>query len=119
MQNAFTPCTAPIKHNPREVEAALLLEGALRLQDAQSRPDKAGRRLSKALTHNQRLWGAFLASIASADHPLPCEIRHTIANLGLFVRNETAAIASDPRPEHLSALIWINRELAAGLLGRA
>jgi flagellar protein FlaF len=46
-------------------------------------------------------------------------VRQNIANLGLFVFNHTLAILADPRPETLGSLISINRELAAGLLGRA
>jgi flagellar protein FlaF len=105
--------------NPREFEAALLLEAALRLQGAQARAESSKGDIDEALLHNRQLWGIFLASIADADHPLPVEIRQTIANLGLFVTHETIAIASDPKPERLAALVGINRELAAGLLGRA
>jgi flagellar protein FlaF len=50
---------------------------------------------------------------------LPAPIRQNVANLGLFVFNHTLAIQADPKPESLGSLININRELAAGLLGRA
>jgi flagellar protein FlaF len=105
------------RKNPREVEAALLLDAALRLQEVQSRWDE--NRANAALHYNHRRWGIFLASIGTGDQALPCEVRHTIANLGLFVSHETTAIAADPRPERLTALISINRDLAAGLLGHA
>jgi len=41
-----------------------------------------------------------------------------VANLGLFVMNQTLALTAEPKPEKLGTLININRELAAGLLGR-
>lgn len=106
------------RKNPREVEAALLLDAALRLQEVQSRWGESRTKVDAALHYNHKRWGIFLASICNGDHALPCEVRHTIANLGLFVSRETTAIAADPRPERLTALISINRDLAAGLLGR-
>ena len=33
--------------------------------------------------------------------------------------NHTVKVMNDPRPDHLGSLISINREIAAGLLGRA
>jgi flagellar protein FlaF len=33
--------------------------------------------------------------------------------------NHTVTVMNDPRPQHLGSLININREIAAGLLGRA
>jgi flagellar protein FlaF len=121
MQDALMPRIATINTmaNPREFEAALLLEAALRLQDVQSRWDSAKQEVDEALRYNRNLWSLFLTSICDSAHPLPIEIRQNIANLGLFVTHQTLAIASDPRPELLTALIGINRELAAGLLGRA
>lgn len=110
--------------NPREFEAALLLDAALRLQSAQrageaGEAEKGARAVEGALAHNRRLWSVFLASIAGGDRPLPCEIRQTMASLGLFVSHQSAAYEADPRPERLSALIGLNRDLAAGLLGHA
>lgn len=120
MQDAVMPYRAiRTMANPREAEAAFLLDAALRLQDVQNRWATSRAEIDEALLYNHRLWEHFLSSIADPDHPLPIEIRQTIANLGLFVSHETCAIASDPRPERLTALIGINRDLAAGLLGRA
>jgi flagellar protein FlaF len=121
MQDSLTPHTATndAPANPREFEAAILIEGALRLQDVQSRWDSARHEVADALIYNRNLWSLLLASINDSAHPLPVGIRQSIANLGLFVTHQTMAIASDPRPEPLTSLIGINRELAAGLLGRA
>lgn len=75
--------------------------------------------LDDALLYNRKLWAIFLTSVMREDHPLPSEIRQNVANLGLYVINQSLALMSNPRPEKLGSLITINRELAAGLLGRA
>jgi flagellar protein FlaF len=75
--------------------------------------------LSDALLYNRKLWTIFVSSVTEADNPLPPQIRQNVANLGLFVFNQTLNIMSEPRPERLVSLININRELAAGLLSQA
>ena len=52
------------------------------------------------------------------DNPLPAEIRRNVVSLGVFVLNRTIKLTGEPKPEGLSTLININRELAAGLLAR-
>ena len=120
MQNAVQAYGSIAKQitNPRELEADLLLKAASRLkaiQDAweQSKPD-----LDDALLYNRKLWTIFLTSATSADNPLPTDIRQNVANLGVFVMSQTMAVMTNPQPEQLGSLININRELAAGLLGR-
>lgn len=75
--------------------------------------------LDEVLRFNRKLWTIFLTSATDKDNPLPADIRQNVANLGLFVMNQTVKTISDPRPEQLTSLININRELAAGLMGRA
>lgn len=105
--------------NPRELEADLLLKAASRLQAVHDGWDHKTKDLDEALLYNRKLWSIFLTSVTSPDHPLPAAIRQNVANLGLFVMNQTVALMSDPKREQLSSLININRELATGLLGRA
>ena len=105
--------------NPRELEADLLLSAAARLQAIHDGWDDKRFELNAALTYNRRLWSIFMTSATSAENPLPPGIRQNVANLGLFVFNHTLAVLANPRPEGLDSLININRELAAGLLGRA
>ena len=103
----------------RELESDLLLRAASRLQAIHDAWDNRKPELGDALLYNRKLWTIFLTSVTSSDHPLPAAIRQNLANLGLFVMKRTLAVQADPRPEHLDSLISINRELAAGLLGRA
>jgi len=104
--------------NPRELEADLLLTAAARLQAIYDGWDSKRRELDAALVYNRKLWSIFVTSATSVENPLPAPIRQNVANLGLFVFNQTLAIQADPKPEGLGSLININRELAAGLLSR-
>lgn len=105
--------------NPRELEANLLLKAASRLQAVKDGWDSNKSNLDEALLYNRKLWTIFLSSVANADNPLPRETRQNVANLGLFVMNHTISASADRRPEQLTSLITINRELAAGLMARA
>ncbi len=105
--------------NPRELEADLLLKAAARLQAIHDAWERNKRELDVALLYNRKLWSIFLTSVTNSDHPLPVAIRQNVANLGLYVMNQTVLMLRDPQREQLGDLININRELAAGLLGRA
>ena len=103
--------------SPREMEASLLLKAAARLQALN---DSWGNReqIDEALLYNRKLWAIFLTSVTREDNPLPELVRQNVANLGVFVMNQTLSLMADPRREKLAPLININRELAAGLMGR-
>jgi flagellar protein FlaF len=121
MQSAAQAYGAVAKQivNPRELEADLLLKAASRLQAIHDSWDRGKSGLDEALLYNRKLWSIFLTSVTSSEHPLPVAVRQNVANLGLFVMNQTVSMMSNPKREHLGSLIGINRELAAGLLGRA
>src|SRR5262245_22182762 len=104
--------------NPRELEASLLLKAASRLQAIGDAWEEKRSELGDALLYNRKLWSLFLSSVTEQDSPLPIEVRQNVANLGLFVMNQTIALLSEPRKEKLGTLISINRQIAAGLLGR-
>lgn len=103
----------------RELEADLLLKAATRLQAIHDAWDRNKADLDDALLYNRKLWSIFLTDVTSPDHPLPAPIRQNVANLGIFVMNQTLSMTADPQPEQLNSLININRELAAGLLAHA
>ena len=121
MQHAAQAYGAVAKQtaNPRELEADLLLSAAARLQAIHDGWDAKCPELDAALVYNRKLWSIFVTSATSPENPLPAGVRQNVANLGLFVFNQTLAIMADPQPEALGSLININRELAAGLLARA
>ena len=105
--------------SPRDLEAQLLLKAASRLQTIHDQWDHEKTALESALLFNRKLWSIFLVSVTREDNPLPALIRQNVANLGMFVMNQTVALSAEPKREKLGTLININRELAAGLLGRA
>jgi flagellar biosynthesis activator protein FlaF len=105
--------------NPREIEADLLLHSASRLQAIQDHWEGKTPDVDEALLYNRKLWTIFLTSVTNSENPLPAEIRRNVANLGLFVIKRTISILIDPRPDKLSSLIGINRDVASGLLSRA
>lgn len=105
--------------NPREREADLLLDAAARLQMIQDGWAAKNSELDAALLNNRKLWTIFMTSATNPENPLPVSVRQNVVNLGLFVLKQTVVTLADPKPENLRALININRELAAGLLGRA
>ena len=105
--------------SPRELEASLLLQAAARLQSVCDGWDRNRGQLDDALLYNRKLWSVFLSEMTDAKNPMPKSLRQNVANIGLFVMNHTVRVMNDPRPDHLGSLININREIAAGLLGRA
>lgn len=105
--------------SPRELEATLLLQAAARLQSVHDAWDRDRSQLDDALLYNRKLWSVFLSEMTDRNNPMPKALRQNVANIGLFVMNHTVAVMKDPRPERLGSLININREIAAGLMGRA
>jgi flagellar protein FlaF len=105
--------------SPRELEANTLLKAASKLQAVRDGWGQENREFDDALLFNRKLWSIFLVSVTRPDNPLPDLVRQNVANLGLFVMNHTVTVMNDPQPQHLGSLISINREIAAGLLGRA
>ncbi len=106
--------------SPRATEADLLLEAACRLQKVQGNWDsRSVSELDDALRYNRMLWIIFASTVTKAENPLPKAIRQNVANLGIFVMKRTIEILVEPKPEKISTLIEINRNLAAGLTASA
>jgi flagellar protein FlaF len=101
--------------SPRELEAAVLMKAAARLQAI--RDDWEGKRgdLDEALTYNRKLWTIFVTSVTSPDNQLPPDVRQGIADLGMFVFKRTVATLAEPSAGKLAALVNINRQIASGL----
>jgi flagellar protein FlaF len=101
----------------RALEAHILLKTAARLQGIRDTWPEREADLHDALLANRKIWTIFVTSMTQEDCQLPSLVRSNIVNLGMFVFNRTLQMAAGPRPEQLSALIDINRNLAAGLRG--
>ena len=111
--------TAKITVSPRDLEADLLLKAAALLQTVKDGWPQTRGDLSGALTYNRRLWTVFATSVTGEGNPLPDTVKQNIANLGLFVFNQTMLVQREPEPAKLTSLISINREIAAGLRSQA
>lgn len=104
--------------NPRELEATLLLKAAARLQAVKDDWDTGGPvTLDEALSYNRRLWTILATSVTSQDNPLPLEVKQNLGSLGAFILKHTLEVMTDPKPERLTTLISINRNIAQGLRG--
>jgi flagellar protein FlaF len=106
---------AQATQSPRELEAAILMKAATRLQAIQDDWEGKRRELADALTYNRKLWTILVSSATEETNPLPVPIKQNLANLGIFIFNHTMAVMTQPAPERLGILITINREVAAGL----
>lgn len=104
-------------NTPQETEGRALMESARRLSNAQKDgdPDK----IIECLRLNWRLWTIFQAELTSPECVVPTEIRQNMLNLCNFIDKRTVAVLADTKPELLTVLININRNVAAGLLSAA
>ena len=105
--------------SPREIEAKALLMAANKLQAVMTNANATFEQMSDALMFNRKLWTIFLSEAQRDENPQPLEIRQNIANIGIFVLSHTAALQISRQRQHVKPLIEINRNIAAGLGGRA
>jgi len=105
--------------SPRDVEAQTLLKAANKLQEAINNNDPLSEQTKQALLYNRKLWTIFLSEAMREGNPQPLDVRQKIANIGVFVLSQTAALQLSPQFDHFKPLIEINRNIAAGLSGRA
>ncbi|HEY4407228.1 MAG TPA: flagellar biosynthesis regulator FlaF [Xanthobacteraceae bacterium] len=103
--------------SPRELEATLLLKAAAKMQAAHDKWDDKSANRDEAVLYNRRLWTVFIDAVMQDNSSLPVAVRQNLANLGVFVMDQTFSLMTNPRPSNLASLIKINREIAAGLRG--
>ena len=78
--------------SPRELEARPAAEGGV-APAGHPRPAGTTReQLDEALLYNRKLWSIFLTSVTTTDNPLPADVRQNVANLGIFVMNQTLSL---------------------------
>jgi flagellar protein FlaF len=105
--------------SPREIEAQALLMAANKLQEVVNNAGLPAERRNHALMFNRKLWSVFLGEALSEQSLQPLDIRQKIVNISLFVLTHTLALQVSPQIAHFKPLIDINRNIAAGLSGRA
>jgi flagellar biosynthesis activator protein FlaF len=104
--------------SPRDIEAQALLLAANKLQAVMNNVDATYTQISEALIFNRKLWTIFLSEAQREENPNSLDVRQNIANLGVFVLSQTAALQISAQRAHIKPLIEINRNIAAGLSGR-
>jgi len=105
--------------SPRDIEAQALLKAANKLQDAVNGANPFSEITQQSLMYNRKLWSIFLEEAMKDENPQPIEVRQKIANIGVFVLTQCAALQLNPQLDQFKSLIEINRNIAAGLSGRA
>src|SRR5436305_491504 len=101
--------------SPRELEATLLLKAAAKMQAAHDKWDDKSNDLDEAVLYNRRLWTVFIDAVLQDDSSLPVPVRQNLANLGVFVMNQTFSLMKNPLQTNLVSLIKINRDIPGGL----
>ena len=101
----------------RETEARVLTQGALKLQECQDNWNGSGheKQLTDALRYNQKIWSILQVELAREDNPLPKPLIRDLLKLSAFVDKRIFELIASPAPEKLTAVININRNIAAGL----
>jgi len=110
---------ATMTASPRQTEAQALLMAANKLQDVMTNDQATRDQVTHALMFNRKLWSIFLGEALSESSAQVIDVRQNIANIGVFVLSHTMALLLNPQKTEFQALIDINRNIAAGLNGRA
>ena len=109
--------TAKTVETPRERESALLMKAAAGMQRVRDEWPSSFDQLQPAVNFNRKLWTILMTSVTRPDSELPQDVRQNVANLGIFILNETREVLLEPNPRKLETLVSLNRQLAAGLRG--
>ena len=106
--------------DPRELEGRVLLKAARMLKDLQdSWEGRNGDVLEATLKYNRQIWMMFYdTALENPEGNRPNDLRSNILNLANFIFEREIDIMAAPKKEKLDVLININREIAAGLLGK-
>ena len=116
-QRSNVPTTGNASNNEAWalIEAARQIAAIIRFGDLATPNDK--KRLRAALRLNLRVWTIIQAEQTAGESLLPEEIRLNVLTLCKFIDNQTVDCMINPTAEKAVALININRNIAAGLMG--
>lgn len=105
--------------DPREVEARALLKVTRSLQELQNAFDQAStEEMGQILKYNRQIWMMFYdTAVENNADGHSDELRSNIINLANFIFKREKEILVDPSADKLTALININQNIAAGLMG--
>ena len=89
--------------SPRDLEADLLLKAASRLQAVHDKWDNSARQLDAGAALQPQALVDLHDLGDQHDNPLPAGVRQNVANIGMFVMNQTMSMMTDPKREKLAA----------------
>ena len=119
--NQYSRSSVPTPGNASNNEAWALIEAARQIaalfRFGYLNSQKDTQRLRAALRLNLRVWTIVQAEQTAGESLLPEEIRLNILTLCKFIDNQTVDCMINPTAEKAVALININRNIAAGLMG--
>jgi len=106
-----------ITETPRETEARVLIQGAVKLKRCLETWEEKGRRmkLHDALTYNQKIWTLFQSELSKNDNHQPLEIRKNLLSLSVFINKKIRSAMVEPSKAKLNTIININMNIAQGL----
>ena len=99
--------TAQTTAGPRDIEVQALHKAVRKMQDVIARWEQTDEGYEDALMFNRKLWSIFVTDAMRDDNPQSIEIRQNIANIGIFVLTQCAALKIKPEVEGLNAMIEI------------
>ena len=74
-------------------------------------------KLDEALKYTQRIWSIFQGELSNESNPLPRQLKTNLLQLSSFIDKRIFETMSYPSPDKLTAVININKNIAAGLRG--
>ena len=108
--------TSKLALTPRAAEAEAFSKAARLLDQAQAKTGPFDYdAYARALSFNQTLWTIIQADLGRRAMHLSAGLRRDILDLSLYVDKQTIKALADPKAEHLSALVEIDRAIARGL----
>jgi flagellar biosynthesis activator protein FlaF len=108
---------ARISDSPREIEARVLTQGAVKLKKCLDNWEEKGMRriLFDALIYNQKIWTIFQSELSKEDNQQPLEIRKNLLSLSVFINKQIRSAMVEPSSKKLNSIIDINMSIAKGL----
>jgi len=102
---------------PRETEARVLTQGAVKLKKCLDAWEEKGRRkmLHEALTYNQKIWTIFQSELLKKDNHQAPDIRKNLLSLSVFINRKIRSAMVEPSQAKLNTIININMNIAQGL----
>ncbi len=103
----------------RALEAAVLDRCVHEMTGLLQRKAVSTQDLHATLGRNRELWALFVSGIAEPTCPLPEDLKINIGQLAVFMEAQMRKAIATQDVQALEPMIFINRQLAAGLRGKA